>query len=140
MNEITEKWARRAPAGAELDRVCAEWMGTVTQYRVDGSSIKLWHRYNTEHLFGNHRRYWPKHSTGWAAAAPLLEAIKKALPAVSLTNDETVSGDEWTCWVRVSVDPGTQFAVTAPTPQLAIARACAVLVARGITREDLGDK
>ena len=110
MNEITEKWARHAPAGAELDRVCAEWMGWTLKPLADNRPAP--------------------YSTDWSAAGSLLEAM-----GVGIVLGKK-SDDQW--GVSQAVGCGLLMA-DAPTPQLAIARACAVLVARGITCEDLGD-
>jgi len=121
MTEITEKWARGAPAGAELDRVCAGFMGL----RVGGDIV----------LYADEKMgRLPEFSRRWSAAGPLLEAMQCC--EVSQTHI-----DKWRCSVEGISDKyyGKFIAEIqySPTPQLAIARACAVLVARGISRYDL---
>ena len=121
MNNITEKWARTAPAGPELDRVCAEWMGNIfhSAGMLDGDDYHF--------IEGD---IFPKYSTSWNGAGPLLEAIQS----------------DHTGWAIVYSHPwqyktlevyGDQIITCADTMQLVIARACAVLVACGITRDDL---
>lgn len=120
MSKITEEWARTAPAGADLDRVCAEWMG-IAPYEFD-----LCGR-------GCYRQEWPPYSYDWSAAGPLLEAMGA---------DILYHSGTWECEVEPPGEPtyGQKLLADsdAKDPTLAIARACAVLVARGIAREDLG--
>ena len=133
MSKVTEEKARQMPAGTELDRICAEWMGWEL-LSVEGDN-EIWHHrgQNDTRVRGE----LPPFSADWSAAGPLLEAIERALPSASLTRDSTL-GVGWVCWLRVTLPPGgSQLYVGAPTPQLAIARACAVLVALGITMNDL---
>lgn len=109
---ITEKWARTAPAGPKLDRLCAEWMGDEINWTLEASRVDRWWRY----------------STSWRNAGPLLEAM-----GVTHLHDFRPSG--------TSTLKGRLFGkIKADTPQLAIARACAVLVTRGITRDQLERK
>ena len=121
--ETTEKWARHAPAGAELDRVVAGWMGR------DGWLLyapENWLEPGCEGL----QKIPKPFSTSWVAAGPLLEAM-----GIGIVIGKK-SGEQW----RVSQADGWGLVIVdAPDPCLAIARACAVLVARGITREDLED-
>jgi len=95
---VTDEWACSAPAGEELDRICAKWLGIPGEY-----------------------------STEWAAAGPLLEAMDGQLEPPMRSGMDT-----WLCYVW-----HTHHGERAPTPQLAIARVCATLVARGITKEDM---
>ena len=154
MNDLTEEKARRLPAGPELDRICAEWMGCYL--KIKSKSMQEWAKKNLDdpkpysrHWYwgdGSHVAKKGRHlsepdeipfSSDWAFCGPLLEAIERALPSASLTRDRTL-GVGWVCWLRVTLPPGgSQLYVGAPTPQLAIARACAVLVAQGITVDDL---
>ena len=112
MTEITEKWARTAEPGPELDRVCAEWFSPVRGFNNYGEPIKF--------------------STDWSAAGPLLEAMGG--PALHRHSDR----HGW--HIEFGFHPVGGFDLHSPTPQLAIARACAVLAARGITRDDLEDR
>lgn len=121
MNNITEKWARTAPAGPELDRVCAEWMG----FSI-GETRDWRHHVSTK---AGWKACSP--STRWSDAGPLLEAMDSM--TLSVWNDLSVI--EYSA--ANSIIKGSLH-ISAPTPQLAIARACAVLVARRITRDDLG--
>lgn len=129
MTKITEEWARTAPAGPKLDRVCAEWMGLLPI--IMRSKDAGWVVPSTEEIIA-----LPRFSTDWSAAGPLLEAIS---PPWSLSPDEDggfimlpyrmdvlniVGGNRYT-WPRSGC------------PCLAIARGCAVLDARGVSREDL---
>ena len=117
MTTITEKWARTAPAGPELDRVCAEWMGR--RVKTERPAEIEWERCQ-------HR---DKFSTSWKAAGPLLKAMGAAIEPPNRSGMTT-----WLCYVWQSIGCGAR----ADDPCLAISRACAVLVARGISREDLG--
>ena len=137
MTAITEKWARTAAAGAELDRVVAGSgiLTTEEMFQIPGK----WALPTELPPYSNPlNNSGPPFSTSWSAAGPLLEAIS---PPWSLSPNEDggfimlpyrmtvlniVGGNRYT-WPR------------AEDPCLAIARACAVLVARGITREDLED-
>ena len=110
MGDLTEQQARQMEAGSELGPVCERWM------------------------FGKEDHHqmlppWPQYSTDWSAAGPLLEAMKGHL------SYRTIDG-QWMCIVGAK---GVTVRGYAPTAQLAIARACAVLVARGISRDDLRD-
>ena len=154
MNDLTEEQARRLPAGPELDRICAEWMGCYL--KIKSQSMERWAKENLDDPEPYRRHwYWPdgshvakkgRHlsepdeipfSSDWSFCGPLLEAIEVAMPSVSLTLDSTLRSG-WICWVRVTLPPGgRQFSVAAPTPQLAIARTFATLVAQGITLDDL---
>ena len=118
--EVNEEWARSAEPGPELDRVCAEWMGwKPASYR--GSKVG-WYDGETGTIGG-----LPKYSTDWSAAGPLLEAT--GCPDVRFFRDEVE--------ITVFTIDGGLLEVLAPTPQLAIARACAVLSARVISRDEL---
>jgi hypothetical protein len=117
---ITEEWARNAPAGPELDRVCAEWIG-LRPIKYNGGLDGWW---DGEAIGGG----LPRYSTKWTHAGPLLEVMRGDL--VFDANEHT--------WYCSRYHEGRDTTGHAPTPQLAIARACAVLVARGIPREDLG--
>lgn len=120
---ITESEAREMKAGAELDRICAEWVGATyddiwLQWKFPGPP-------STWGYSGIAGKNPPKFSTDWAAAGPLLEAMGGTVR----------TGKKSRCNV---MPPGWKpITVYAPTPQLAIARACAVLVARGVERGDL---
>lgn len=152
MNNVTEKWARTAPAGPELDRVVAGWMGlrphrgvTIT---VDGEDRPLWSAHNPwEHLCskpglelasGGGDRHDaigeimpPPFSTDWSAAGPLLEAMGPAGFYLEWCDRIVEQGPWYAHCERFDI------VTTAPTPCLAIARAVAVLVARGIERGEL---
>jgi hypothetical protein len=86
---------------------------------------------------------WPKYSTDWSAAGLLLEAMGKndggALPGYGMAIECVPSGSDPGCRCgTVSAHTSEIIPIAeAPTPQLAIARACAVLVARGVTREEV---
>ena len=150
MTDITEEQARQMEAGPELDRLVLtgffgwEAHDTCGHRKMDGRSTTTAVLFGPESdfdLFGTTRcnaKSPPPFSTGWAAAGPLLEVMRDATVTVSLTCDDTDSGGVWRCYVRTSISPvGRAFSVGACTPCLAIARTCAVLVARGITRDDL---
>ena len=151
--KITEEWARTAPAGSELDLKCALWFGYRVVERVeygvklirlvmddppDGLDsvycIEIGTPCGETYPMGDEHAdtFPPKFSTDWSAAGPLLEAMGADL----LRYD-----GKWAC----EVQPGSAYPAPilaeaeAPTPQLAIARICAVLFARGITRENLED-
>lgn len=123
---IIEEWARTAPSGSELDRVCAEWMGFTAGSIINGRLTVV-------------TRTGPKicsPSSRWSDAGPLLEAMKGCV--------EWDDGVLWTAYTLADTPsdprPNDPQAALATTPQLAIARACAVLAARGITREQLEAK
>ena len=121
MTTITEEWARTAPAGPELDRVCAEWMGRKP--------------YDSDPCDGGcYRDEWPPYSTDWSAAGPLLEAMRLDVGVFGVPEFTP----KWDCGSLGQFHQHMSGNVTAPTPCLAIARACGVLFARGISREDLG--
>jgi len=120
MAKITEEWARTAPAGQKLDRICAEWMGWKINPLADNAPAP--------------------YSTDWSAAGPLLEAMNADFPIWSLAPPSENSP-----WIMIpySMDSlkytgGNRYTwPRAEDPELAIARACGVLVARGITRSDI---
>ena len=125
MDELTEDKARQMDAGPELNRICAEWWGAKPKYKgIEG------HTPDVHHYF----------SADWSAAGPLLEAMTGVLnPLTNLDKEDKgcEDRDEWECispWLGGDI---YATGATAPTPQLAIARACAVLVARGISRDEL---
>ena len=127
MTTISEEWARTAPAGPELDRVCAEWLGWYWRHGAwfndTASEARM--------LLSESDLPCGSPSTDWTAAGPLLEAMD---PIVDPTH-----GDNGICVVVPGQNGyGQRAKVYASTYTLAIARACAVLVARGISREDLG--
>lgn len=143
---ITEQWARTAPAGPELDRVCAEWMGFKSGWissdchRCGGRFRAEWDKLICPSCG---KIYWRsverkehRYSSKWEDAGPLLEAMKGCV--------EWDDVDLWTAYTLADTptdpNPDDPQAALATTPQLAIARACAVLVARGITRDDLGGR
>lgn len=159
-NEIAaelEEWARTAPAGEVLDRVCAEWMGdeperTAIVTEDGGESASAWvgDTWSTErelrgwldnmqakgYLADAVIKYWVryrKYSEDPAAAMELLEAMRDSQGDAGLEAfNATQSDDRWYC--RVYCIPVVASA-TALTPSLAIARACVVLAARGIKRQ-----
>ena len=122
MDDLTEEKARQMDARPELDRICAEWWGAKPKYKgIEG------HTPDVHHYF----------STDWSAAGPLLEAMDDSSPmdgAKAESSNATEPGHDWKCSVPFGPAMITTFA---PTPQLTIARACAVLVARGINRDEL---
>lgn len=141
--EITEEWARNAEAGPELDRVCAEWMG---YFEDDSGSLITPDGDGT--VVGPPKSY----SKDWSAAGPLLEAMEAKHGGIhppsceiecrSYERSEWYTKEEWRqrkwkCLVLIPEHEDRQLFGGAPTPQLAIARACAVLVARGIKKGDL---
>ena len=116
MDDLTEKQARQMEAWIDLDVICARWMGDPRSNQGIAS-----------------------YSRDWSAAGPLLEAIQSVSLASPLPAAEGFhEGHDWRVTVWSDPAGGCElFHVDAPTPQLAIARACAVLVARGINRDDL---
>lgn len=122
-----EAWARNAPAGNLLDRVCNFWLTGQAAW-VDTSTYAPL-IYDSDHP-----------STDPAAAMELLEAMQAAAwricddPGVGI---ELGSSDE-DRWVRVTGSyrqPIELLAEATGDNYLAIARACAVLCARGIERK-----
>ena len=111
--EMTEEQARQVEAGPGLDRICAKWVE-----RPDG-----W----IDAPYGGRPKPF---STDWSAAGPLQVAMNARVSPCK---------EGWSCTVGGLYQPRVVY-VVAPTPQLAIARACAVLVACGITQEDLEAK
>jgi hypothetical protein len=114
MTDLTEEQARQMEAGEELDAICARFMGFTCEngFWVQPNGV----------MFAS---IPPRFSTNWSAAGPLLEVMSA---------DLNTGPDGWRC---IAVG-GERFAeASGPTPQLAIARACAVLVARGVTREEV---
>jgi hypothetical protein len=109
MDDLTEEKARQMEAGEDLDRVCAGWLGIEPD--IFGACLDGF----AAQMF--------RFSTDWSAAGALMEAM-------GAHSIRTHFG--WECWVD-----DRNNAATAPTPQLAIARACAVLVALGVTREEV---
>lgn len=158
---VTEEWALSAPAGPELDRVCAEWMDALQRkcnsFHVEGEVIELpgWEGSQARGFLQSMQRVGflsdvklgtvyeaPCYSTSWEFAGPLLEAMQAnngyyewfGVPnfsTIALTRD----GGDWVC--GVDGPDGVDEIARASKPQLAIARTCAVLVARNITREQL---
>ena len=120
MNDLTEEQARQMEAGPELNKICSAW------YR--NCAI-------------NDLTYAPADcSTAWSAAGPLLEAMKNLsvgeFEGITLNFCSGIYGED--VWrIGVIGYGGLKDIVIALTPQLAIARACAVLVARGISRDEL---
>ena len=169
MTDITEEWARTAPAGFELNEVCAEWMGGIMDrnpspmphaqhdlalhryyevpHRPDGTVFNVrrtfakdggpshlaWKEWCEQHGIEPVEMFWaPRFSDCWSCAGPLLEAME----AMCLTVWSDLSTVDYTAaWSLVG---GKALFVEAPTPSLAIARACGVLVARGVSRADMG--
>ena len=145
MDDLTEEKARQMDAGSELNRICAEWMGWSYFAGMGGHQWKLEASGSTRPII-HQGKDPPPFSTDWSAAGPLLEAMN--LDMFKHPQASGIWGDgegRWIC--RVSFPTEERFAhgeevyryleVSAPTPQLAIARACAVLVARGVSRDDL---
>ena len=138
MTKLTEEQARQMPAEPELDRFCAEWMGW-DLLSVEGDN-EIWHHrgQNDTRVEGE----LPPFSSDWSAAGPLLEAMKNlqadgySFTGAALEYCPHVLVDK--VWrIGVITYDGLKTFVKAPTPQLAIARACAVLVAREISRDEL---
>ena len=146
MNDLTEEQARRLPSGPELDRICAEWMGCYL--KIKSQSMQKWAKENLDdpepynrHWYwadGSHVAKKGRHlsepdeipfSSDWSFCGPLLEAMGG--PALHWHSDR----HGW--HIEFGFNPVGGFGLHAPTPQLAIARACAVLVAQGITLDDL---
>ena len=140
MDDLTEEQARQMDAGMDLDVICAKWMGDPKSNQGIAS-----------------------YSRDWSAAGPLLEAMEQIL--VRRSNPESgillngpipgglhspvpsgpdkgsspkIKSSDWRTFLNIDRDDWP-IKVEAPTPQLAIARACAVLVARGVSRDDLED-
>ena len=152
MDEITEDQARQMEAGPELDRICAEWMGW-EEKEVEWRSKTAVYLVHSDPSPGLNREYLirvvdndsgeiifslgdeqaetfpPSFSTKWSAAGPLLEAMDAKL--------QPNSARGWQCDIPWEVCGEDDVFGLAPTPQLAIARACAVLVTRGINRGEL---
>jgi hypothetical protein len=133
MTDLTEDQARSMEAGDELDRACAEWIGCELGVIPGGetySSYEIWTMPDGNRVFDNA----PPYSTDWSAAGPLLEAMQD-MDGFDVSVESHLDG--WTVRVTSGLVYMMPREATAPTPQLAIARACAVLVARGITREEV---
>ena len=159
MNDLTEEKARRLPAGPDLDRICAEGIGCYLE--IKSKSMQKWAKENLDdpepysrHWYwadGSHVAKRGRHlsepdeipfSSDWAFCGPLLEAMKNikadgySFTGAALEYCPHVLVDR--VWrVGVITYDGLKTLVKAPTPQLAIARACAVLVAQGITVDDV---
>jgi hypothetical protein len=144
MTDLTEEQARQMEAGEELNHICAEWLGlephTGVTMQVDGEHRAIWSdgdpwldEHGTIIELAASTGEWPPvdgkppaFSTDWSAAGTLLEVLRYR---VSMEYSFIL----WNCnntKVLASWGKGT------PLP-LAIARACAVLVARGVTREEV---
>ena len=140
--EITEEWARTAPAGPALDRVCAEWMGWIIYDDGEDGYVYAEDPNDSGIVYCLLDPIWNisdelvAYSTEWSAAGPLLEAMRAEVGHgyphwwCMVTHSDLVCGEDF-------IESADWRTVAAPTPQLAIARACAVLVARGISREGL---
>ena len=126
MGDLTEEQARQMEAGPELSRICAKWMGWSYFAGMGSHQWKLEASASTRPII-HQGKDPPPFSTDWSAAGPLLEAMKGHL------SYRTIDG-QWMCILGAK---GVTVRGYGPTPQLAIARACAVLVARGISRDDL---
>ena len=144
MDELTEDKARQMDAGPELNRVCAEFIGWFEIKKLSPEVAKYFSQSKPVYAASHTSRLrvegdWPPYSTDWSAAGPLLEAIQSVSLASPLPAAEGFhEGHDWRVTVWSDPAGGCElFHVDAPTPQLAIARACAVLVARGINRDDL---
>lgn len=116
---ITEKEARKAKAGPETDRFCDEWMGR---------DLSAW----PENMRG---KFCRPYTSLWQAAGDLLEVLDA---------DLYFEGGQYYCHVNGIPPVGDKYPESANylvtwagDRKLALARACLVLVARGITLEQL---
>jgi hypothetical protein len=112
-------------AGEKLDAICARFMGFTCEngFWVQPNGV----------MFAS---IPPRFSTNWSAAGPLLEAMEGEMKPPNTWHGGTL----WCCKLfhpAISGDVFFPHSASAPTPPLAIARACAVLVARGVTREEV---
>ena len=151
MDDLTEEQARQMEAGPKLNRICAEWMGWSYFAGMGSHQWKLEASGSTRPII-HQGKDPPPFSTDWSAAGPLLEAMEAKHGGVhppsceiecrSYKRSEWYTKEEWRqqkwrCLVLIPEHEDRQLFGLAPTPQLAIARACAVLVARGISRDEL---
>jgi len=134
VSKLTEDEARQMEAGEELDRICAEWMDEVASCPKDDfhpfpGELDPFDYHGVEvdpYDEGDDRDmmiYCYRYSKDWGPAGPLLEVMSGHIM-------RTDCG--WECWIDERNN-----AACARSPQLAIARACAALVARGVTREEV---
>ena len=144
MNDLTEEKARRLPAGPELDiLVATRFLGwelkTKKCFYTDRQVEILIPPKRDISTFGATRysaQPPPEFSRDWMYAGPLLEAMNRVAHVIV----ESVDYDEWIVTAQdLESGPGItwEHGAVAPTPQLAISRNCAVLVAQGITVDDL---
>ena len=133
MDDLTEEKARQMEAGPELNRVCAEWVGWSYFAGMGSHQWKLEAPGSTRPII-HQGKDPPPFSSDWSAAGPLLEAMN----GTASTHDKNFGDINSQCYVPVEPEWMTLYTYAPKDrPQLAIARACAVLVARGVSRDDL---
>lgn len=146
--EVTEEWARHAPAGPELDWICAMWLGLklhrgITLQDEKHNDHPIWadpdpwqyepgkskNPYGVS--FVSPSEYWgPGNDRAHPPQFSKLTLYAYALRRVMKATPEKVLG-RYVCRIPWSdvIDP------EAATSELATARTCGVLTALGITRE-----
>ena len=135
MTDLTEEQARRMDAGLELDLLVAtrflKWEHKTEKSIYSGRKVESLIPPKSDISTFGATRYSaqppPEFSRDWMYAGPLLEAMNARVSPCKEGRSCTVGG---------LYQPRVVY-VVAPTPQLAIARACAVLVARDISRDEL---
>lgn len=125
---VTENEAKRLLSSSFLNRICALWMGCEVDLCKSHASNEKWSYWN-----GEWSPWPPRYSTDWRWAGELLEAMCATLECICNQQKATIPGikppDLWVCSISKF-----EVRVTAPTPQLAAARACAMLIAKGIDK------
>ena len=128
MDEVTEEWARTAPAGPELDEVVAVHMGYSWEWKAAYMSM-VWVLDGSVDAVGNCP---PRFSTDSDASKKIMDATGwKCDPA-----HPDGKTNRWKCGPLTGY--GVDTFAYGPTQPLARARAYAVDYARWISREDLG--
>ena len=150
MNDLTEEKARRLPAGSDLDiLVATRFLGwelkTKKCFYTDRQVEILIPPKRDISTFGATRysaQPPPEFSRDWMYAGPLLEAMNAEIHPPR--PDRFRAQQRWMA-KAVCPDTGSNLAITygadypetGGCPCLAIARTCAVLVAQGITVDDV---
>jgi hypothetical protein len=130
VTDLTEEQARQMDAGEELDRLIAvEFMGWRKTPEYDQIDLNQYPWNLPTASATLYRTDLPKYSTDWSAAGPLLEAMSAKC--------DTAYPEAWRTVPTNHVMYNERISATGDDVPHAAARLCAVLVARGITREEV---
>lgn len=161
--KITEDWARQAPPGYKLNRACANWMsgGTppslnmtqtacyrdpVLEEKFDNTKSKYKDGWNVNWGTGRAKNDPHPFSTHWEYAGPLLVAMQGKLwtqfptecnaPTPEDPTGMTTKGISASA-ILLEIPDDAWYRDENAVACLAISRACAIMEARGITRDSI---